>query len=45
VLETKKAGDLQAQEESNFKKLKSGSKERRIKGLKVSHGFFTKEAT
>jgi len=34
VLETKKAGDLQAQEEPNFKKLKAGAKERRIKGLK-----------
>jgi hypothetical protein len=38
VLETKKAGDLQAQEEPTFKKLKAGAKERRIKGLKVSTG-------
>jgi hypothetical protein len=43
VLETKKAGDLQAQEEPNFKKLKAGAKERRIRGLKVSMGSSQKK--
>jgi hypothetical protein len=43
VLETKKAGDLQAEAEPNFKKPKAGAKERRIKELKVSMGSSQKK--